>query len=536
MNLLKTNFIPVRRANGLRESIMPWQLTDKYDENPIMALDAPRPDFNGALFQFLIGLLQTAAPPEKSDHSDWLNWLESPNISASPDVLRGKFLRYENAFNLDGDDPRFMQDFDDLDSNKFESVSSLFLESPGENTLKNNADHFIKRKQIQCLCPACAATALFTLQTNAPSGGAGHRTSLRGGGPLTTLAVFDPNGDVSENSTVKASLWTNLWLNVLNKPNLPNRPDKNTDADIFPWLTHTRTSDKTGKDTYPEDTNPLQMYWGMPRRIRLDWDNTQQGTCDICGAESETLLHQYQTKNYGINYNGPWQHPLSPHRFDKDGSPIPLHPGPSGFTYRHWLSMADNCKDQSNAAKIITVYKTRKLPTEQLRLLAFGYDMDNMKARGWHEATFPLYLLDAEIRPQFTERTEAIIAAATDASGFVRTCVKDAWFKRPGDAKGDTSFLVDSFFSHTEQDFLHSLDQLAQTLKAGHDGLSILHDWHNVLRSASIKLFDYWAANGDVGFSNPRRIADAHQKLMKFLHGPKMRSTLQLPDTKEKAA
>lgn len=93
MNLLKTSFIPVRRSNGQRESIMPWQLTDQYDKNPIIALDTPRPDFNGALTQFLIGLLQTATPPEKSDNSDWLDWLESPpprrNIEGKVFTLHG---------------------------------------------------------------------------------------------------------------------------------------------------------------------------------------------------------------------------------------------------------------------------------------------------------------------------------------------------------------------------------------------------------------------------------------------------------------
>lgn len=533
MNLLETNFIPVRRANGLCESIMPWQLTDQYEENPIIALNTPRPDFNGALIQFLIGLLQTAMPPEKSDNSDWVAYLESPPL---PDVLKEKFLRYEGAFNLDGEGPRFMQDFDELETKKFESVSSLFLESPGENTLKNNADHFIKRKQIEYLCPACAATALFTLQANAPSGGAGHRTSLRGGGPLTTLIVFDRQGDDSTDAMVKESLWTNLWLNVLNKPELPSRTGKNADAHIFPWLTHTQTSDKKGEYVYPADTSPLQMYWGMPRRIRLDWENTERGICDVCGIESDKLLYQYKTKNYGIKYNGPWQHPLSPHRFDKDGTPIPLHPGPSGFTYRHWLSMADDRKNQSNAAQIVNVYKIRKLPLEQFRLLAFGYDMDNMKARGWHEITFPLYLLDSEIRVQFTERVEAVITAASDASGFVRTCVKDAWFKRPGDTKGDTSFLVDSFFSHTEQSFFELLNKLEQELKIGHDGLDILHNWHIVLVKAATNLFGYWASNGDVAFSNPRRIGCAHQKLIKFLYGPKMRNKLELPNKKEKMA
>ncbi len=54
-NLLTTPWLPVRRADGASELIIPDRLTVN-PANPIVALDAPRPDFNGALVQFLIGL------------------------------------------------------------------------------------------------------------------------------------------------------------------------------------------------------------------------------------------------------------------------------------------------------------------------------------------------------------------------------------------------------------------------------------------------------------------------------------------------
>jgi len=60
MNLLEKSWIPVRRASGQRLWIAPYQITDGIGQDPIVALDAVRPDFNGALIQFLIGLVQTA--------------------------------------------------------------------------------------------------------------------------------------------------------------------------------------------------------------------------------------------------------------------------------------------------------------------------------------------------------------------------------------------------------------------------------------------------------------------------------------------
>jgi len=533
-NLITDNWLPVRRASGAKEMIAPWQITDQHDTDPIVALAAPRADFNGALMQFLIGLLQTAAPPTKADNDDWLDWLEQ---APAPEVLQEKFERIHHAFNLNGAGPRFIQDFDELEGDT-KPIDALLIEAPGANTLRNNADHFIKRGGVEALCPACAASALFTLQTNAPGGGAGHRTSLRGGGPLTTLAIIDSR----DSAGLPETLWRNIWLNVLRErdvESLSDGSDKRTDADIFPWLAPTRTSDihHGGRDTYPGDVNPLQMYWAMPRRIRLDWDNTHEGECDICGEESNQLVSQYVTQNYGVNYNGPWKHPLSPHSLDKnDNTPIPQHPQPGGMSYRHWLRFVAG-EDLSEAARVISAFNKRNLEGMlQLRLWAFGYDMDNMKARCWYETTYPLYLLDERVRAAFIGRAQSLISAAIEVSKFVRSTVKEAWFKRPGDAKGDTSFLIEAFFQHTENTFFDNLHRLRDELASGGNGIAVLNAWHGELKKAAMDLFDYWAARGDVSVVNPRRIAMAHKKLNNLLHGKKLKQLLLMPDKKEKAA
>ena len=61
-NLLVEPWIPVRRRSGERSWIAPWQVTEV--EDPPLSIDTGRPDFDGALIQFLIGLVQTAAAPE----------------------------------------------------------------------------------------------------------------------------------------------------------------------------------------------------------------------------------------------------------------------------------------------------------------------------------------------------------------------------------------------------------------------------------------------------------------------------------------
>ena len=531
MNLVNDPWIPIRRSDGTCELIVPWQLTDP--DNPVMILNAPRPDLNGALMQFLIGLLQTAAAPESQ--KEWSAWLVRP---PNADALQHCFEDFKSAFELCSDRGAFMQDFDALDESSFNNISELLIESPGGNTVKENKDHFIKREQVHAICPSCAVMALFTLQTNAPSGGQGHRTSLRGGGPLSTLVLLDSHSELPND------LWRNLWLNILDRQQLNSLTgDRNKSAlsDIFPWLTTTRSSEKSGgQDTTPLDAHPLQMYWGMPRRIRIQWESDRAGNCDVCDAYSENLVSQYQTKNYGINYTGAWQHPLSPYTLNKAGDLLPQHAQPGGMTYQHWLKMAipdDDKEPKYFNAIVVKRYRevlasmnarVKAEEQEQLRLYAFGYDMDNMKARCWYETTFPLFMISDNIRLDFTQRIQDLTNSASEFAGFVRSCVKDAWFKRPGDAKGDTSFLMQSFYHHTESDFFEAARLLQAKLFDSTDK-EVLHAWHKTLLKTALNLFDYWAARGDVSQANPRRVAEARDKLKKLAYSKKIKEALQLP-------
>ena len=461
-------------------------------------------------------------PPE--DYDKWVDWLEEP---PAPELLQEKFRPYIEVFNLNGDGPKFMQDYDQLDVKGFNMINALLIDSPGDNAIKKNTDHFIKRGRALELCPACAATALFTMQTNAPSGGQGHRVSLRGGGPLTTLVVLDPKG-----SGLRYDLWRNLWLNIFEKKTIRTMTgnySKKEPADIFPWLAPTRTSEKeTGRETTPLDVNPLQMYWGMPRRIRIDWKTVNSGCCGVCGLHSEKLVMRYITKNFGIDYFGAWQHPLSPHFINDKGEVIPMHPQPGGLTYRHWLGMTAEYESVKPALVARRFAKLAQNYGEQFRLHVFGYDMDNMKARCWYETTFPLYLIQDEIRETFTARVQALTLTAETAAKSLRTCIKEAWLKRPGDARGDTSFLTQAFYQHTEPFFYRAVQQLIQKIPQKTD-IEILQGWHATLRRAGLQLFDYWAEQGDISESDPRRIAMAREKLFRSFNSKNIRELLHVP-------
>ncbi len=206
MNLIYDPWIPVQRDDGTSARIAPWQLTEQHATNPVTSIRTTRPDFDGALMQFLIGLEQTTTTIEME--MDWEDLFFEP---PTPDVLKAQYAPIAHAFEIGGDGPRFMQDFD-LPEGETKEISALLIDAPGGNSLRHHLDHFVKRGLVEGMCSSCAATALFTLQTNAPSGGVGHRTSLRGGGPLTTLVTCDPRATEDD---IGATLWRDVWLNVL---------------------------------------------------------------------------------------------------------------------------------------------------------------------------------------------------------------------------------------------------------------------------------------------------------------------------------
>lgn len=513
MSLLTEAWMPVRYADGNRKWISPEQIT----ESGIVAFDANRADFNGALIQFMIGLLQTTVTIPNP--GQWRNYLNAPPDAAT---LHSWFAPHADAFVYQGNGARFMQDYS-LPFNEKEAVviDGLLIEAPGDNTIKNNTDHFIKRSQVNAMCPHCAVTALLTLQINAPSGGVGHRTGLRGGGPLTTLVVGEK----------RDSLWRDIWLNVSETRRFLgwNEDSSKTEPHfIFPWLTDMGTLQAEGGSLAPIQVHPAHVFWAMPRRIRIDFDTGHEGECDICGRASERLAVRYTTKNYGLNYKGAWNHPLSPYYETKEGW-LPVHPQPGGFGYRHWLAWVSNFQEKRRCAGVVNDALVHRLQPAgvPLRLRAFGYDMDNMKARCWYESTLPLYNLDelgSDTQEFIAHEIERWLEGMDLARFFLSKAVKGAWFG--ADARGDFSMIDASFWSDTEEAFYRGLKELmlgapnAEALHARQQQLA--EQWRQALKHAALRLFDQvFVGTGAVERQHPRRIAEAHRVLTGNLEGKK---------------
>jgi len=494
-NLIHENWIPVRREDGARVLIAPWQITEKL--NPVMALDAPRADFNGALIQFLIGLVQTTTAPK--DDRAWRAGLTQP---PEPDRLSEAFQSVSAAFDLDGAGARFMQEATLKDGERH-PASYLLIDAPTKKPREDNTDHFVKRDLFE-----------------------------RGGGPITTLITG-------------GNLWDTIWLNVLRSGDIQalgnvTGASSRFDEKIFPWLgPDALLEEKTGKSTYLADVHPLHMYWAMPRRILLDFQNATTENCMLCDKPAQCLVFQYQDATSGIRYKPPWRHPLSPHYRNKDGTLLPQHGRPNGVSYRHWLGwvLADTSSGEE-PARVVHEFSHRQQWSELHevlnrgpRLWAFGYNMAQMNPRAWCEGTMPLLQLGEAIRSTCETFVAGMVRTAELIAGNVRRCIKQAIFRRPSDVSGDLSHVDARFWQTTESSFYSLLEQCRDKVRRGDELTPLKMEWLKTLALVGERIFDDLSQNNQLEVADPKRIALAARELRR-LHAPtnkRIRQILDLP-------
>ncbi len=466
MNLITDAWLPVRRKRGARAVIAPHELTTDCTEDPVICLDWPRPDLNSAVTQLFIGLLQSCSQLVTPNARQWRRKIQTP---PTPDELSEALAPLIPMFELDTPNAAFMQDLTLASESKVVNVpiSSLLIDSPGENTLKENKDFFIKRGQVEELCAPCAAAALYTLQTFAPSGGQGHRTGLRGGGPLSSIVLGN-------------TLWETLWSNVL--PSLMFEQLGNIECtDVghqFPWMDNTITSENK-RELTPMQVHPLHLYWAMPRRIRLQFEDTEETICPLCQRQTQRVVRQYRTKNFGYNYGSQFQHPLSPYRESKNLL-FAVKGSPEGIAYRHWRGLVYSTTEETDsteqktsttkqyAAKVVELNRNQNntLQRSYFRLWISGYDMDNMKARGWVESTIPVYHVPDDHLKKYIAYVARLIDAAEIASKALQTAVLEGMFYDNKDRKKkrsttSVSVAATRFWAETEPNFYPLLQKLA---------------------------------------------------------------------------
>ncbi|WP_158275506.1 type I-E CRISPR-associated protein Cse1/CasA [Maritimibacter sp. 55A14] len=434
LNLISDPWIPVVDRSGHRRVIAPWQMADE----AILGPDWPRADLNIACYELLIGLVHMADPPEDID--DWEN-REAPD----PDRLRAKLTAYENAFNLTGDGPLFLQDLEPLEGAP-NPPDMLFIDSAGANTAKNNADLVVHRGRYRGLDLPLAAMALFTFQAHAPSGGKGNRTSMRGGGPMVTLV--DPQD----------GLWSLVWANV----------PYGVSASLteLPWMNPTRVSDNKQEAHPPQgQTFSVEAFFGAPRRLRLV-------------AEHDVVTGVIQ-KPYGANYAS-WVHPLSPYYRQKAGDvALPVHPRAGTFGYRHWLGILTQPHDAELAqrAACLDTWENGRSGQRPAHVIVAGWAMDNMKPRDFVYSVQPFI--------ELSEDSRLVLSGLVDAADNAAVALRNAL--TPILARGEAREAErEAFYIATEPAFLARLE----ALKSDVDPSKVCAGWRDDLKSEALRRFD----------------------------------------------
>ena len=486
LNLVSDPWIPVWR-DGTQAVIRPSEIA----EPDVSRLDWPRDDLNLAGVELLIGLVYMADPPRHD--ADWHERYDAPD----PDRLQTALTPFTPYFDLGGEGPRFLQDREPFEADAKASAprppDMLFLDSAGENTARQNADLMVRRGRYPVLPLPLAAMALYALQAFAPGGGAGNRTSMRGGGPMVTLVRPHEGGT--------HALWRQVWANV--PQGLPLSADQAGRA--LPWLRPTRTSER-GQIVTPDMSHPAEAFFGMPRRLRL-----------VFGERAVTGVVQ---QRYGTNYAG-WIHPLAPYYRPKPETEwLPCHPKPGRTSYRNWLGLTfgEGSETRRVARTVDRFQKLTNAPRWEVE--AGGWAMDNMKPRDFSLHVYPVFRLDdaAEVRVgQFVE------AANAAAGGLARA------LRQASALEGRAADLIrETLFTDTEPSFVRAVRAVSE----GGDK-TVEESWLAALRRTALTAFDRLAlpALPDRDPARVERAVAARRTLLGAFSRPTgIRRILDLPD------
>lgn len=513
LNLIRDAWLPVRRRSGATDRVRPADIADADD--PPIALLWPRADFESATLELLIGLTLAACPP-----ADRIGWRNPPDAAA----VAKAFDRLTPAFFVDGDGPRFLQDLSPL-SVEARTPDVLFIDSAGENASKKRSDLMIRSSRYAALSRATAAIALFTLQSQAPAGGQGYRTSVRGGGPMITLV------EPRRADGVDCSLWDIVWANTPS-----GRPLSDDEAvEAFPWMRPTIASDN-GETVHQTDrataASPaaaaVEALFGMPRRIRLDFQPREGGRCDLTGQADPILVTGVYQKPRGTNY-GIWTHPLTPYYRPKTGeAPLPVHPKPGRLGYRNWIGVLipDEGSGRAVAETLRTFLADRMVtgalpdgtPLTDPTLLVSGWAMGNSAPLDFLLSRLPIPLAPSDaLRAERDDIARGWVEAANTAQ---RSLTGALVLAMPGTQEAATAIggASDTFFRQTEPTVMAALGVLSQpepALQAEAKGLATL------FRRVALGIFEAWALSGltDMKPEHQNRVIDAHGVLRRSLTG-----------------
>ena len=344
----------------------------------------------------------------------------------------------------------------------------LFIDSAGDSAARKNADLMVRRGRYEALPLPLAAMALYTLQAFAPSGGAGNRTSMRGGGPMVTLVRPSTEG-----------MWPLVWANVPN-----GEPVTDEDLEALPWMKPADTSRPVGgkaRMTIPKSSSlskpDPEVFFGQPRRLRLI-------------ARDEVVTHVIQ-QPWGTNYQG-WRHPLTPY-YKAGTEMLPRHPKPGNFGYRNWRGVILQSENDLRPATLVRYL--RDFEGARCSLIIAGWAMDKMKPLDFLWSEQPVFPLAKEDE----DRAVASVEAAEQAADTLAACVRDG-SGESGAKSGAGQRARESFFAATQGPF----ERILKSVSMG--SAFEPQQWIASLRRSALPIFDREVMPGLADMDEPRRV------------------------------
>ncbi|MFT9121707.1 MAG: type I-E CRISPR-associated protein Cse1/CasA, partial [Zymomonas mobilis subsp. pomaceae] len=247
-------------------------------------------------------------------------------------------------------------------------------------------------------------------------------------------------------------------------------------------------------------------------------------------CQQNLVVENYRTQNYGGDYQC-WQHPLSSYYHDKNNQFLPIHPHAGNSSYKDWLGWWGF---NGTPAQSLKNWGSRKEEIEDIldvatpeKIEAFGYDMDNMKARQWLHAETP-WLPDSH--ENLKESVKDFIDATDEAARAVlSTCrialygqeQKDGSYRIDSNAKESLKEASDQFWDITQPDFQQYLKVLkersAQSGCLGINDIDLRQEWHKNLCQKAYSVFNAFVDVSSLTGQNPRRLVFAQDNLSKLL-------------------
>lgn len=282
-HLLKDPWIPVRGSSA------PLRLQQLLCEPGDWQLSLPRDDMELACLQLLVSLVQAAlAPP---DRRSWRRRMDAPLPAAEYDAAVAPLADW---FDLDHPQYPFMQTRGVL-ANEPTPIQKLMVGLPEGN----NHCFFNAPGEVEHLCPAATAVALFNQASTAPNFGGGFKGGLRGT-PITTLVAGD-------------DLRQTIWRNVLCEERLRR---------VLPWYDETKEQAPVWVQPIREKetihANQIGLLRGLfwqPAHVELI-RSLFPASCDLLGGPETPGYRAFNKKKFVFEVRGLWPHPHSPREFE----------------------------------------------------------------------------------------------------------------------------------------------------------------------------------------------------------------------------